>query len=340
MTMERRQIVRTAAIAGAAAHLLTIAGFWAFALRPAGGDSEVTVEIAHGMSARDIAVLLKEEGLIRNATYFRWLAAHRGYATRFKAGTHAVSGKMSPTAIALMLTESPPAQDIKVTVYEGLNIAETASLLTGIAAIDSTAFVRLAADSSFIGKLGIDKSSLEGYLYPDTYFISDSTDAGDMIERMVAVFQAVFTDSLRRRARELGMTMHEVVTLASIIQLEAGRSDELALVSQVFHRRLELERPLEANPTIQYALGVKRRVLLEDLDIDSPFNTYRYRGLPPGPIASPGSDAIQAALYPAATEYLYFMADGNGGHIFSRTLEDHNRAVNSYREIRSQTSRQ
>ena len=340
MTVQQQKLALIAAAAGAGALFLIIICFWMFALRPMVIDGEVSVDIDSGMSARDIAVLLKREGLVRNAAAFRWIAVLNGRATRFKAGTHTVSGKLSPAALALLLTKSPPAQDIRVTVFEGLNVFETASLLGGIAAIDSASFVRLAADSGFVGKLGVDKSSLEGYLYPDTYFISDSTAAGEMIERMVAEFRAVFADSLRMRAQELGMTPHEAVTLASIIQLEAGRAQELEIVSQVFHRRLELNRPLEANPTIQYALGEKRRVLLEDLDIDSPFNTYLHTGLPPGPIASPGREAIMAALYPADTEYLYFMADGNGGHIFSRTLEEHNRAVNSYRQNRSKTSRQ
>ena len=130
------------------------------------------------------------------------------------------------------------------------------------------------------------------------------------------------------------MSVHEVVTLASIIETEASLDEERPLISSVFHRRLELNRPLEANPTIQYALGNKRRVLSDDLKIDSPYNTYIHAGLPPGPIASPGKKSLSAALYPADAKYLYFMADGKGGHVFSKSLREHNKAVRQYRRQR------
>jgi UPF0755 protein len=155
---------------------------------------------------------------------------------------------------------------------------------------------------------------------------------------MVQNFNMVFVDSLRRRAEELGMSVHEAVTLASIVQMETPVSAELPMVSQVFHSRLENHMRLQANPTIQYILGEKRRVLTDDLDVVSPYNTYMNPGLPPGPIASPGRDAIMATLYPSDTEYLYFMADVNGGHVFSTTLQDHNKAVNNFRQIRGKTS--
>lgn len=303
-------------------------------------DGPVQVEIVPGMTAADVASLLHDAGIIKSPRYFRWVAARTGYATAFKAGTHELDGVLSPGEVAALLTDIPPAPpDVTVTVYEGLTIAETASLLDGIAAIDSTSFVQCASDPTIAYELGIDKPALEGYLYPDTYFIRHDTTAREMVERMVRTFQVVFDDSLYNRASALGMSMHEVVTLASIIELEAGRDSERPMVSQVFHRRMELGRPLEANPTIQYALGEKRRVLTEDLSVDSPYNTYTHRGLPPGPIASPGAASIHAALWPADTTYLYFMADGVGGHVFSRSLAEHNRAVSQYRKLRQEQRR-
>ena len=155
---------------------------------------------------------------------------------------------------------------------------------------------------------------------------------------MVKKFNTVFNDSLKKRAKEISMSVHEVVTLASIIETEAGLDEERPLISSVFHRRLKLKRPLEANPTIQYALGSKRRILTEDLQIDSPYNTYTNPGLPPGPIASPGEKSLLAALYPAKTGYLYFMADGKGGHVFSKTLNEHIKAIRRYRKQRRQLS--
>ncbi len=205
--------------------------------------------------------------------------------------------------------------------------------------IDSVEFVKLAGDENLIRELGIDNDTLEGYLYPDTYFVRHGTEPHEMITRMVGKFKQVFGDSLVKRASEIGMSVNEVVILASIIETEAGRKEERPLVSSVFHRRLKRGRPLEANPTIQYALGNKRRVLLEDLDIDSPYNTYTNPGLPPAPIASPGRESIIAALYPADTKYLYFMANGKGGHVFSKTLKEHNRAVSQYKRFRKQVNK-
>ena len=291
-----------------------------------------TVEISAGMSASDIALLLKEKQLIRSIVVFVAISRLTGYSRRFKAGKHPIDDGLSTWGIARLLTENPPIPpDIRVTVIEGLTIRETASVLMEQAGIDSAAFVALATDSSLAQQLGIDNDTLEGYLYPDTYFVRPGTEPMSMIRRMVGQFNTVFDDSLRARALELGMTVREVVILASIIEAEVTIDEERELVSSVFHRRLIRNRPLEANPTIQYALGVKRRILYEDLTVDSPYNTYTHTGLPPGPIASPGRKSIIAALYPADTKYLYFVANGEGGHVFSRTIAEHTRAVRQYR---------
>lgn len=316
--------------------LVLVAVLWLFILNqpPAGvdmGSVEVTIET--GMTAREIGALLEREGLVRSGWYFRLVARLTGRARQFKAGSRPIPTTLTPTGIARLLTTLPPQPpDLRVTVVEGLTIAETASALLSQAGIDSAQFVTLASDSVLAAKLGVDNATLEGYLYPDTYFIRPEADAHDMIRRMKGRFDEVFADSLRARAAELGMTVQETVTLASIIEREATIDAERPLVSSVFHRRLERDRPLEANPTIQYAIGSKRRVLYDDLTVDSPYNTYTHTGLPPGPIASPGLKSILAALYPADSEYLYFVANGEGGHIFSKTLAEHERAVLEYRK--------
>ncbi len=311
---------------------------WMLIWRPVTVPGTVTFMIHGGMNATDVALRLEQEGLIRNVDFFLETAVKQGYDTRFKEGTFQISGIFSAREMAHLLTLRPALPNVKITIPEGLTITETASCLNGFARIDSVEFVRLAQDTTFMRKIGITQPSLEGYLFPDTYYISEITTAPIMIERMVRQFNSVFTDSLRARAGELGMSVQDILTLASIAQLETPVRAELPVVSQVFHSRLEKRWRLEANPTIQYILGEKRRVLLDDLDVASPFNTYTHIGLPPGPIASPGRDAIMAALYPSATEYLFFMADGNGGHIFSTTLEEHNKAADSYRQIRDQMS--
>ena len=337
--MSIRQKIAMIAVC-AAAVLLVIAGIvaeWMLVRRPVIVPEKATVLIHGGMNATEIAQELKQMGLIRNVDYFIDTAVHKGYATRFKEGKFQVSGTVTAPEMAYLLTQTPQIPNVKVTIPEGLTIDETASCLIGYARIDSVEFVRLAADSSLARALGVDTPTLEGYLFPDTYYISEMTDARAMVGRMVNQFHAVFSDSLRLRAQTLHLSVHDVVTLASIVQLETGLHSELPMVSQVFHSRLEKRWRLEANPTIQYIIG-KRRVLLADLELESPFNTYLHTGLPPGPIASPGRDALYATLYPSDTEYLFFMADGYGGHIFSSTLEEHNRAVGNYRQVRETLS--
>jgi len=317
-----------------------IFGWMQYVNLPTGKADSYVIKISPGMTAGDIARILYDEGVIRSILYFKFVSKNNEFSKRFKAGKHVVAGTMNVHEIACLLIENPPSPpDIKVTVFEGLNINETASILDSVANIDSTDFVMLAKDKNVALQLGVDNDTFEGYLYPDTYFVQNNTEPLEIITRMTERFHNVFNDSLKKRASEIGMSVKEVVTLASIIETEAQLDEERPLISSVLHRRLELGRPLEANPTIQYALGNKRRVLLEDLDIDSPYNTYTNAGLPLGPIASPGMESIIAALYPADTNYLYFVSDGKGGHVFSKSLEEHNRAVRQYKRLRKQSSR-
>lgn len=320
--------------------VMAIFGWMKYVNLPTGKADNYIVKISPGMTAVDIAQILYNKGVIKSVLHFKFVSKMHGYSTGFKAGRHVITGTLSVHEIARLLTQNPPSPpDIKVTVFEGLNIKETASILAKVANIDSSDFLKLAMDKNVAFQLGVDNETFEGYLYPDTYFVRHNTKPLEMITRMTERFQSVFNDSLKKRASEIGMSVNEVVTLASIIETEAQLDEERPLISSVLHKRLKLGRPLEANPTIQYALGSKRRVLLKDLDIDSPYNTYTNAGLPPGPIASPGRESIIAALYPAKTNYLYFMSDGRGGHIFSKSLNEHNRAVRQYRRLRKQSSR-
>ncbi len=304
---------------------------------PTGKEDAFILEIAPGMTAGDIAHMLHDKGIIRNVLYFNLVSEMLGYSKNFKAGRHVLSGVKSVHESARLFTQIPPSPpDIKVTIFEGLNIKETSSILASVTGIDSSDFVKLAVDKNVAIELGVDNDTLEGYLYPDTYFVRHDTKPIEVITRMIDRFNSVFNDSLKKRASELGMSINEVVALASIIETEAQLEEERPIISAVFHRRLQLGRPLEANPTIQYALGNRRRVLKEDLDIDSPYNTYTNPGLPPGPIASPGKKSLIAALYPADTKYLYFMANGKGGHVFSKSLNEHNRAARQYKRMRKQ----
>jgi UPF0755 protein len=308
---------------------------------PESGEDSLTVQINEGMTAGEIGEMLYREGIIRSRLCFKVVSGMHGFSRKYKAGEHPLGGDISIIELARLLTLNPPLPpDIVVTIIEGLTIHETASTLAAQTGIDSTAFVNSATDECIAKKLGVDNGTLEGYLYPDTYFVRPETTPFEIITKIVGQFNIVYNDSLRKRTEEIGMTIKEVVTLASIIESEVSVDKERSLVSSVFHRRLKLNRPLEANVTVQYAIGSKRRVLNEDLKIQSPYNTYIHKGLPPGPIANPGSKSLIAALFPADTKYLYFVADGNGGHIFSRTLAEHSKAVRRYRRARYRSNAQ
>lgn len=298
---------------------------------PVSKTAGATIDIQKGMSAGEVAHMLKKKGYIRSAVLFRIVSKSKGYESRFRSGRYKIPRAMRTAELARYIAVTAPGPiDIRVTIPEGSNISEIASLFFRKAKVDSQAFVFFARDRETAKSLGIDNATLEGYLYPETYFVVEGAKAKDIIKLLVEQYRRTFTEPMRTRARFLNMTVNQVMTLASLIETEAAGDIDRPIISQIFHRRLKLGYPLQANPTIQFILGEKRRVMDGDLQIDSPYNTYRNRGLPPGPIASPGLKSITAALYPAETDYLYFVSNGNGEHVFSRTLNEHQTAVSRY----------
>lgn len=281
------------------------------------------VIIRDGMGVREIGTHLKEEGLIDRASDFVFLAELRGLDKRLQAGRYELSPGMSLMAILDNLSRGKTAY-YQVTIPEGLTATQMASLLQREASLDSAKFMRLVNDSKFCALLGIEAESLEGYLFPDTYNIYWHVKEKDLIRRLVFRFKEVFNEKFEKGAKAMGFSKHQVVTLASIIEKEAQVDEERPIISAVFHNRLRLGRPLQADPTVLYALGEDSRKLLKrDLRVKSPYNTYLHPGLPPGPICSPGQASIEAALYPADVDYLYFVAKGNGTHIFTRSHREH-----------------
>ena len=299
--------------------------------RPTGMRQAREVRIEPGMSARRIGDLLYERGLIRDARIFEWLARARKQAHKLEAGTYRLDGTRSTLSLLDDLLRAP-IQSQRVTIAEGLTRHETAAQLSRQLALDSARFVALTEDPAILSRLGIEAPTAEGYLFPETYFLDLDVTEEEVVERLVGEFRTVFADSLHRRLPVIGMSLHQAVTLASIVEGEARVPEERPVIAAVFQRRLEFNRRLESCATVEYALGVhKKRLTNADLRVDSPFNTYRHRGLPPGPIGNPGRASIVATLFPAQTEYLYFVARGDGGHIFSRTNEDHEKAKRSLR---------
>lgn len=286
----------------------------------------VQVVVERGTSVRALGQLLKEAGVIRSSALFEIYLRARRETDRIQAGTYELP-RNRPLGDIVEILLSGRTVLIPVTIPEGLRLEQTAGHAARGLGVDSLTFLTLISDSTFTRSLGLSTPTLEGYLFPETYRVDPKTTEKELVQIMVNQFWDTFTPAWRARADSLGRTVHEIVTLASIVEEEARVPEERTTIAGVFWNRLDIGMRLEADPTIQYALGGHRqRVLYRDLEVDSPYNTYRYAGLPPGPIASPGKQSLEATLYPDSVPYLFFVATGEGGrHTFSETLAEHNR---------------
>jgi UPF0755 protein len=213
---------------------------------------------------------------------------------------------------------------LAVLFREGLTSMEIAGILRERLGMDSTEFMRVVRDTALVRELGLRGPSLEGYLYPDTYLFSTNTDLRRLARRMVANWRMHLPDNAEAAAQTLGLTLHEVMTIASIVEWETATKSEARTISSVYHNRLRKRMLLQADPTVSYALGKgPSRLFYSDLKVDSPYNTYKYTGLPPGPINNPGRHSIDAALHPEQTGYLFFVSQGDGTHAFTTKFSDH-----------------
>jgi UPF0755 protein len=282
---------------------------------PEGG--EIILEIRPGDTFRTIAALLEKKGVISSGRLFGLLARYRKVTTRLKAGEYRLSPAMTPAGILDILVQGRVLLH-RITVPEGLTFREIAGLAEQAGFSDSRRFMDLCAEGGFLASLGIGQPTLEGYLFPETYFFTRKASPEEIIRAMVARFNTVFTPGWRQRAADLGMDVHQVVTLASIIEKETGDPSERPLIASVFHNRLNRGMRLESDPTVIYGIkdfqgDITRRHLREP----TPYNTYLIRGLPPGPIASPGRASLEAALFPADSDYLFFVSRKDTTHAFS-----------------------
>ena len=299
-----------------------------FLNRPTGLADSQKIVIQREMTVRQIGQLLRDRGLIRSIRLFALMARLSGIESRLEAGEYRLNGLNTTYRTMWRLTKGG-AVTKNVTIPEGRTLREITGILRREVATDSVRFVALARDSAFCHELGVQASTLEGYLFPDTYNLFYRMDERAILKTMTAHFWEVFSDSLRQRARDLGFSVHQAVILASLVEEEAQAPRERPIIAGIFQRRLRLGRALESCATVQYALGRRKaRLRNRDLKIDSPYNTYLHRGLPPGPIGNPGRAALQAALYPADEGYLYFVSRGDGTHIFSKSLRAHINAKN------------
>jgi UPF0755 protein len=308
------------------------AGIWlALSPAPAVRSGPLVVEIPAHEGVLAIAARLAGAGAIRSPYIFVAVTLGRGHVRRLKAGEYEIPRDASMLDVVDLLASGRVRQHVLLHP-EGATVAELARALEADRLARAEDVVRAASDEQVRRALGISGPSLEGYLFPDTYQFVRGMSAEEILGRMVQRLRAKLTPELQERARARGLNVHQLLTLASIIEREAIDRDEQRLISAVFWNRLRLDMPLQADPTVQYAVAKERRALTRaDLATDHPYNTYARRGLPPGPIASPGLGAIEAALDPAPVKYLYFVARDDRRHYFSTTVAEHNAAVVRYR---------
>ena len=300
---------------------------------------EITFEIPSGSTTKDIAEILKDSQLVRSGNLFMLLVKRSGNENNIKAGRYTLSQDMDyDQIISELVRGSSFVEFSRVTIPEGYELRQITELLVSKGLVEKEEFEKALDpslyDYSFLET--VDSDTLEGYLFPDTYDIPYSYGPQKIIEIFLDRFDEIFNETYRQRLSETGFSMNELVTMASIIERETKYPPERKTVSGVFHNRLDINMRLESCATVQYALGERKESLTyEDTSISSPYNTYRMKGLPPGPIASPGEESLVAALYPESNEYLFFYAipgDEKGRHVFSKTYEEHLKAQLKYKD--------
>lgn len=321
-----------------AGFLLSVLFFWPKRL-PA-SDQGILVTIARGSSPRNIARLLKESKVIDSERGFLATARMLGWSKKLKAGRYHFKGYVNHFTVAHDLAGGKTLLE-KITFPEGIRASKIAGMLRSQMGLDSAETMQLVENRVWFASLGVEAQSLEGYLYPDTYFFETNQTAENILVKMVQHFHEVVTDTLVRQAKDQGWSLHELVTLASLVEGEAVLNAERPVIAGIYINRLRKRIALDACPTIQYLLpDGPRRLLDRDLKIESPYNTYLHPGLPPGPVNNPGICSILAVLNPAPVQYLYLVANGDGSHTFSSTLDDHNAAKRRFNRVRRQVIRQ
>ena len=289
--------------------------------------------VPSGASIKEVAELLEEKGIIESALIFRLFMKMEYRDASIKAGEFKFEPPVTVRSAALKLVEGKVYYH-RVTVPEGLDWQETAGAISAQGFGSAEEYLELIASPRLVRDLDPDAGNLEGYLFPETYFVTRDTSPKEIIALMVDRFRKNWTEEFQEQALSLGMSIREVITLASLIEKETSLQAERRLVSSVFHNRLAQGIKLACDPTVIYAVKLVKPwdgiINRSDLQLDSPYNTYIYPGLPPGPIANPGIDSIRAALFPEKSDFLFFVSRNDGSHIFSEKYSDHALAVRKY----------
>ncbi len=294
----------------------------------------VEVIIPKRAPAKAVAERLHSKGIIRSPELFALKMRILGLDKRVKAGRYRFTIPMSEHEVLRVLTEGR-AITLRVTIPEGYTVKDIANLLAKELGIDSEKFMEVCKDSDFLVSLGVPARFAEGFLFPDTYEFTWGVDERVIVKQMIRRFFEVFDDSLKKGMQKQGRSLLEIVILASLVEKEAQVDEERPIIAGVYYNRLKKRMPLQCCATIQYILPKRKENLsYDDLRIDSPYNTYKHYGLPPGPICNPGKASLEAACFPASTKYLYFVSRGDGTHIFSRTAKEHIKAKRRAKRLR------
>ena len=314
----------------------------AFVIIPLAGSSSYTGErgvpvyftVRPGMSVSEIGKELYERGIIDSEMKFWWTAKLNGFENKVKSGTFAMQTGMTPRD-ALEILVYGNTVTIRFTIPEGFSVRDIAQRLDDEGLVKADAFISLAKTYRpypYVEEHENVRYAVEGFLFPDTYEINGEFDATRIMQMMAENFDRRLTKDMRDRAREMDLSIYELVTLASLVEKEAYHEEDRPIIAQIFLKRLRLDMPLQADPTVQYLLDApKEDLLYRDTEIESPYNTYQNVGLPPGPIASPGTASLMAVLHPADTNYLYFVADRNGNNYYATNYADHLALVDQVR---------
>jgi len=306
------------------------------------GETEQFVEIPAGSGSVSMGRRLAEMGIVRSATSFRVAVWLRGAGRRLQAGEYRFDRAMTPSEVVDKLARG----DVYVraiTFREGLTVREMAALFESGGFGTAADFMAASKNAHLVTEIDPAARDLEGYLFPDTYTLQRRTTAEQLVERMVNRFKKALTSDIQQQASGRGLSVRQLVTLASLVEKETGKAEERPIVAGVYSNRLRIGMGLQCDPTVIYALMLAGRydgnIRKGDLQIDSPYNTYRYAGLPPGPIAAPGAASLAAAASPADVPYLFFVSRNDGSHVFATTLEEHNRNVNEFQRRRASAPR-
>jgi UPF0755 protein len=328
VTLRRAPWIR---IGVAALSLLATAG--------CGPSGMARVTVPSGASLRLAADSLEAAGVIGSAKLFSVYAKVTGRDRSIKAGTYILDRRASWDDVVNALVAGKGIV-LTLTIPEGWDVKTIVPAISRVMKVPAAELDSAVRDTVLLRRLNVPTPTLEGYLFPETYLLPESSDARPIVRRLVAEFERRWKPEWNDQLKKLGMTRHEVMTLASIVEKEARVATERPTISAVYHNRIKIGMMLQADPTVLYALGRhENRVLYRHLEVKSPYNTYRNVGLPPGPIASPGLASIEAALFPADVPYLYFVAHPDGHHEFRTTVREHNEAVRQMRLLRRQGAR-